>query len=135
MSSARAVRYLPEPGPWDRPPNPSDAGWVSREALDDLYGATGITTEDALRVIARCARRVLRGDPVPESDDLELQAAVRFFDTPGAWQFCADGLMVLALERCRSAGRSLAPLDLDRLRRINARAHIALERLDARISQ
>ena len=135
MSSARAVRYLPEPGPWDRPPNPSDDVWISPEALDDLRSATGITTEDALRAVARCARWVLRGDPVPESDDLELQAAVRFFDTPGAWQFCADGLMALALERCRSAGRSLAPLDLDRLRRINLRAHAALELLGARAAQ
>ena len=86
----------------------------------------------ALNTIARHARWVEHGRPVPQRDDLELAAAIEYVDVVGMWRWCADGLLVRALERSRSSGRALEPVDLDRLRRIGLRAHAALERLDAR---
>lgn len=85
----------------------------------------------ALLTIARCARMVESAQPVPGRDDRELARPALRFNVPGCWPFCGDALMVLALGRCRDSGRRLESVDLDRLKRIRARAHAALGRLDA----
>ena len=98
----------------------------------ELQAQLAIATESALCVIARVARWVGRGEPVPELDGVLLDAAARFFDVPGCYRRCADARYVAAMETLWRTGRTLEPIDLDRLRRINARAHAALARLDAR---
>lgn len=98
----------------------------------DLRRLTAIRTADALLAIARCASKVAAGRPILEHEDLELAAAVAFFDTPGGWSAAADALITRAFDRVRAAGFELRPADVDRLERIAARAHRELTRLDER---
>ncbi len=95
------------------------------------HGETG----RALSAIAQVARMVDRGQPIPDADDLAIQAAVLHFDAIGTWGPCGDALMVRALERGVESGRSLHPIDRGRLREIVARVHDALDELDRRVGR
>lgn len=81
----------------------------------------GAETGAALRAIARTARRLLDGRPVPEMDELELIAAFGFFNIVGGWFVAADAAMVLALQKSTDSGRPLEPIDLERLTSIESR--------------
>lgn len=85
-----------------------------------------------LLTIARVARFTMRGQPVPESDDLELAAAIVTFDVPGAYRWAAAGFRVRGYERDRRACLELTSADIGWLRRIISAAHETVERLDAR---
>lgn len=84
--------------------------------------------------IARCAVRIADGRTISMGDERELLRAALWLNFLGTWRYCGDAALVFALGKIRDTGRSLDPVDVDRLNRISRRAYAVLERLDVKAS-